>query len=140
MSNSRDRFNKVLAVAVNPGAYEGEAIAALRMARELVKQDATLAYPPPPPPPPNPPRAPPDDVSHQVRLTNVAPFWLYILINSLSQEAYGLGLKNKIVIDFTATPYALDVRCDGKKAACDAFQKHVDWLISHVNSQPPEPR
>jgi len=35
---SRDRFEKILAVAVNPGAYEGEAIAALRKARELVER------------------------------------------------------------------------------------------------------
>ena len=30
MAGDRDRFNKVLAVAINPGSYEQEAIAALR--------------------------------------------------------------------------------------------------------------
>ena len=30
MTGDKERFEKVLAVAINPGAYEGEAIAALR--------------------------------------------------------------------------------------------------------------
>ena len=135
MTSNRDRFNKVMAVAVNPGAYEPEAIAALRMAREIVKREPSLAHPPPPPAP-TPPPAPPDEVSLKIRFTNIPPFWLHIIINSLSQEAFGLGLKNKIVIDFNVQPYALDVRCDGAKPACDAFQKHADWLLAYVNSQP----
>ena len=35
MSKDRDRLEKVIAVALNPGAYEEEAITALRKAREL---------------------------------------------------------------------------------------------------------
>jgi Protein of unknown function (DUF2786) len=38
MTDDRTRLEKVLAVAVNPGAIEGEAIAALRRARELVSR------------------------------------------------------------------------------------------------------
>jgi hypothetical protein len=136
MTSNRDRFNKVMAVAVNPGAYEPEAIAALRMARELVKQEPSLAHPPPPAPAPPPPPAPPDEVSLEIRITNIPPFWLHIMINSLSQEAFGLALKSKIVIDFKVTPCALNVRCDGPKPPCDAFQKHADWLLAYVNSQP----
>jgi hypothetical protein len=34
---SRDRFDKIIAIAVNPGAYEEEAIAALLKARQLAK-------------------------------------------------------------------------------------------------------
>jgi hypothetical protein len=139
MPADRDRLNKVLAVAINPGAYEQEAVTALRKARELVKKDPTLAHPAPPPPAPAPKPSPVGETSHEVRITNVAPFWLYILLNSLSQEAYGLGLKSKMVIDFTTTPYALDVRCDGNKASCDAFEAHVDWIIGYINSQPRQP-
>ena len=90
--SDRVRFDKVLAVAIDPGAYEAEAVAALRAARQLIKKNPALAYPPPPAPKP----APPGEFSHQVRITNVAPFWLYIMINSLSQLAYGLGLKVKL--------------------------------------------
>jgi hypothetical protein len=46
-----------------------------------------------------------------------------------SQEAYGLGLKSKMVTDFSVSPMAFDIRCDGPKMACDAFEKHVTWLI-----------
>jgi hypothetical protein len=50
MAGDRDRFNKVLAVAINPGSYEQEAIAALRKARDFVKTDPSLAHSPPLPP------------------------------------------------------------------------------------------
>src|SRR6516162_2483359 len=101
--SDRDRFNKVLAVAINPGAYESEAVAALRAARQLIKKNPALAHPPPPVAKP----APLGEYSHQVHITNIAPFWLYITINSLSQLAYGLGLKSKIVIGFKERPFAL---------------------------------
>ncbi len=35
----KDRLDKVLAVAINPGAYEKEAVAALHKARKLVKRE-----------------------------------------------------------------------------------------------------
>src|SRR5258708_33639726 len=139
MPTDRDRFDKVLAVAINPGAYEGEAIAALHKARELVKKTPSLAHPPPPPPPlpPAAKPAPPDEASFQVQITNVPPFWLNILLNLLSQEAYGLGLKSKMVCDFKES--AVDVRCDGPKKACKAFEAHVTWVVDYVNSQPRNP-
>jgi hypothetical protein len=120
MASDRDRLDKVLAIAVNPGAYETEAVAALR---------AALAHPPLHP---RPKAAPLGEHSRQVRITNVAPFWLYIVINSLSQQAYGLGLKRKIVIDFKVTPYALDVRCDGAETACDAFARYGYEQVSPI--------
>jgi hypothetical protein len=39
MTGNRDRFDKIIAVAINPGAYEEEAMSALRRARALVKED-----------------------------------------------------------------------------------------------------
>jgi hypothetical protein len=42
--SDKDRLDKVLAVAINPGAYEPEAVAALRKARQLVKRDPALAF------------------------------------------------------------------------------------------------
>jgi hypothetical protein len=39
---SRDRFDKINAIAVNPGAYEEEAIAALLKARQLAKDNRTI--------------------------------------------------------------------------------------------------
>jgi hypothetical protein len=46
MPSDRDRLDKVLAIAVNPGAYETEAVAALRAARHLIKKNPSLAHPP----------------------------------------------------------------------------------------------
>jgi hypothetical protein len=135
---SRDRFDKIMAVAVNPGAYEDEAVAALRKARELVKQDPSLAHPSPPPAAPVVPKPPPDH-SVEYRVTHISPFWINIFVGSLSEQAYGLGLRSKFSFDFGVTPTAVDVRCDGAKSACDAFKAHLDWLIEHINSQPPKP-
>jgi hypothetical protein len=137
MSDGRERYDKVLAVAVNPGAYEGEAIAALLRARELVKRNPSLASPPLPPTPPPPKPAPPDEASLQIKVSNISRFWLNIFLSNLSQEAYGLGLKNKMVSDFKSTkPHAVEIRCDGQKDACVAFQTHLNWLLDVINSQP----
>jgi len=138
MPSDRDRLDKVLAIAVNPGAYETEAVAALRAARQLIKKNPSLVHPPRRPrvPTPNPAQG---EHSRQVRITNIAPLWLYIAINCLSQEAYGLGLKSKIVIDFKVMPFALDVRCDGAETDCDTFGRYVNRLIAYINAQPRRP-
>jgi hypothetical protein len=137
MSDDRKRYDKVLAVAINPSAYEGEAIAALLRARELVKRNPTLAYPPLPPMPPPPKPAPPDEASFQSKVTNISAFWLNIFLSNISQQAYGLGLKSKMVVDFRSTkPHAVEIRCDGPKEGCEAFQAHFKWLLDYINSQP----
>jgi hypothetical protein len=133
----RKKIEKMLAVAISPGAYEEEAIAALRKAREIVKQNPLLAHPEPPPPPPVPTVLPPDH-SIEYRVTNINPFWTNILVGSLSQEAYGLGLRSKFVFDFSVTPTALDIRCDGPAVGCNAFKAHLEWIIGYINAQPPQ--
>jgi hypothetical protein len=133
MAAGRDRFNKVLAVAINPGSYEQEAIAALRKARDLVKTDPSLAHPPTPTPVMK--GVPPDESSLQSKVTNITRFWLPIFLSNLSEQAYGLGLKSKLSCDFSVTPTTVNIRCDGSKKGCDAFQAHLNWLIRHINSQ-----
>ena len=44
----RKQIDKMIAVALSPGAYEEEAIVALRKAREVVKKNPALAHPEPP--------------------------------------------------------------------------------------------
>ena len=73
MSPKRDRFDKVMAVAINPGAYEAEAMTALRKARDLVKDDPSLAYPPAVP---TTRLTSPGDASFQTKITKVSQFWL----------------------------------------------------------------
>jgi len=85
MSADRERLDKVLAIAINPGAYEGEAIAALRKARELVKKDPSLAHSQPVPVS-NPHPASPGDDALEIKVTQISQFWLNIFLNSLSAE------------------------------------------------------
>lgn len=144
----RDRFDKIIAIAVNPATYEEEAITALRKARELVKVDRALAHPAPPAAPlppepavaPEPPEAAEPDYCFQVEITNIPPDWLTVVAHSLSREAYGLGLKSKIEYDFTDIPLALNVRADGSREACCAFETHFTSLIDFVNSQQQQPK
>jgi hypothetical protein len=133
---SREKIEKMLAVAISPGAYEAEAIAALRKAREVVKLNPSLAHPVPPPAPTV--SVPPADHSVQYRATNIRPTWLNNFVGNLSEQAYGLGLRSKFSFDFTVLPTAVDIRCDGPKAACDTFDAHLNWLVNFINSQPPD--
>jgi len=132
---NREQFEKILAVAINPGAYEKEAVAALLKAREIVRENPSLAHRAPEPPPPPPPAVPPPAHSIQYRATHVAPEWSLIFLGSLSAEAYGLGLRSKFSCDFKETPTAFDIRCDGPKAACDLFATHLNWIIGYINDQ-----
>jgi hypothetical protein len=134
----RERFDKIIAIAVNPATYEEEAITALRKARELVKEDRALAHPAPPPPPA--PEPPEPRYYFQVEITNIPPDWLTLVAHSLSTEAYDLGLKSKIEYDFSDTPLALNVRADGSWEACSAFESHFTSLMDFVNSQPRQPK
>jgi hypothetical protein len=135
MSDEKQRFEKVLAIAVDPGAYEAEAIAALRKARELAKRNPLLAINGGGSPELPVPIGPEPEYSVQFRVTKIPPPWLNICMNSLSAEAYGLGLRSRLYCDFTEIPIALDVRCDGSHQACEAFLVHLNALIDYLGSQ-----
>jgi hypothetical protein len=134
----RKQIEKIIAIALSPGAFEEEAVAALRKARDIVKKNPKLAHPEPPPPlpPPSPPPRPKPEHSIEYRVTKVTQFWLGIFLSNLSEQAYGLGLRSKFSCDFVEE--AVDIRCDGSKESCDAFVEHLQWLIKHINSQPPQ--
>lgn len=134
---SRKQIDKILAVALNPGAYDEEAVAALRRAREIVKKNPRLAHPDPPPPSKPPSTAPPKpEHSIEYKVSKVTLFWAPIFLSNLSEKAYGLGLRSKFSCEFTEE--SVDVRCDGSKESCDLFEEHLQWLIDHINSQPPK--
>jgi hypothetical protein len=134
---NRKQIDKMIAVALSPGAYEEEAIVALRKAREVVKKNPKLAHPEPPPAP-TPLPTPPSDHSIQYTVSKIPQFWVPIFLSNLSEQAYGLGLRSKLSCDFSETLRTVDIRCDGPKAACDAFIEHLNWLLNHINSQPPQ--
>jgi hypothetical protein len=130
----KGRLDKVLAVAINPGAYEQEAVAALRKARELVKREPNLAFDLPSMRRPLPWLDSADEVSIEVEINGVSEFWLPIVLNTLSEQAYVLRLKSKFICDF-ATPTTVRVKCDGRETACEAFKEHLDWLVEYIHSR-----
>jgi len=130
--SGKDRLDKVLAVAINPGAFEQEAVAALHKARELVKRDPNLAFDP------LPSLDSKDEASFEVEISGVSEFWLPIVLNTLSEQAYALGLKSKIISDF-ATPTTVKVKCDGRDTACEAFKEHLNSLTEYIHSRQCEP-
>jgi len=139
MSNDRDRLQKVLSLAINPGAIEGEAVAALHRARELVKQNPSLAHPPVPPASP-PFQPPPPQATFKVSITSVHPDWILILVGFLSKTAYELELKHKIEFDFSQTLTAVNVICDGSQTSCASFEKQVEWCIRYINEELKKPK
>src|SRR5690242_13364281 len=132
MADERQRFEKVLALAINPGAVEGEAIAAFQRARELVRQNPSLAHPQSPPPSgPDPsPQA-----TFKVTITEVHPDWILILVGLLSKTAYELNLKQKIEFDFSHSLTAINILCDGAQSACTKFGREVEWAVNYINEQ-----
>ena len=139
MSDSNARFQKILTLAVNPAAQEGEAQAAFGKLRELVRLNPHLTAPPPFPPMPAPVGIKADDSTLQWRLSRIPSFWLVIVIDNLSGQAYNLGLRNRVSCDFSENPTALDITCTGSKDACESFSQALAFLINYINSQPQKP-
>jgi hypothetical protein len=101
-----------------------------RQSYKAIRQDPGLKEPEI-----RPPKVEPPEASFKSRITNVQNDWLTILMSNLSQEAYGLGLKSKIVCDYSERLTTVEVRCDGSADACKKFQGHVDWLIQYINKK-----
>jgi hypothetical protein len=134
VAKDREKFAKVLALAINPGAIEGEAVAALLRLRELVKQSPTLAHLPLPPPPPDPQPSLPSTTLN-VRVTTVHPDWLLILVSLISQSAHFFALRYRIDFDFNEIPTALTLVCEGTNTACTSMSNQVTWCVNYINSQ-----
>jgi hypothetical protein len=132
--SGKDRLDKVIAIAINLGAYEQEAIAALHKARELVKMDPKLAFDLPSMCCPLPWLDPADEASFEVEISGISEFWLPIVLNTLSEQAYVLRLKSKFICDF-ATPTTVHITCDGRETACAAFKEHLNSLTEYIHSR-----
>jgi hypothetical protein len=135
VTKDRDQFNKVLTLAINPGATEGEATAALRKARELVRKDPSLAHHQSNP---SPAPTPPTHTTSDIRVTNIPHLWLSVLLSGSSEQAYDLGLRIRITCDFTQELTAVDIKCTGPENALALFEMYLGRLIVIIN-KPPEP-
>jgi hypothetical protein len=134
------RFQKILKLAVNPAAQEGEAQAAFGRLRELARLYPHLTAPAAPPPMPPPAAAKAEENTVHWRLTKIAPFWFAIAIDNLSRQGYRLGLRCQFACDFKERPTALDITCTGSKDACDLFGQTLAFLIDYINSQRASPK
>lgn len=132
MSATKERFEKILALAIDPGAYDGEAVAAMRRAYELVKKNRGLI---PPAPQPVYQPAQPKILSNAYKITNIQLSWVSIISELLSRKAYELDLKSKLEYDFSQTLTGVSVTFDGTQEACTIFEAHINWVIEYVNSQ-----
>jgi hypothetical protein len=133
MANDRDRLTKVLALAMHPRTIPEEATAAFHRARDLVKANPSLAHPPAPPQ--QPAQSPPPQTTFKANVTLVHPDWILILVELLSKRAYQLDLKHQIGFDFSQTPTAVSVVCDGSQEACGAFERHMQRAINYINQK-----
>jgi hypothetical protein len=133
VADNKDRFHKVLAIAINPGAPEGEATAALNRARELVRKDPSLAHPAPK----LPTAAPPDHVISNIKVTNIPHLWLSILLSSVSEQAYDLGLMIRMSCNFNEPLISVDIKCSGQNKAHELLETYLKRLIVIIN-KPPE--
>jgi hypothetical protein len=116
----RKQIDKMIAVALSPGAYEKEAIAALMKARAVVQKNPSLAHPEPLSKLPS---APKPDHSIQYTVSHVTMDWLSVLLRlSCDYSNTGQGVT-------------VNIRCDGVEAGCDAFVAHLNWLLTHINSE-----
>jgi hypothetical protein len=71
------------------------------------------------------------------RITNVSRYWE--LIPRVSEEAYNHRLISKIAIKFNETSFPIEIRCDGPKEACEAFEADLKSVIDDLNAQPSRP-
>ena len=72
------------------------------------------------------------------QVKKIPPYWINIFTNNVSEAAYGLGLKSKIVVELEEIPRVIQIRCDGPKQACAVFEAHLNWLLTYINTQPPK--
>jgi len=117
--DERNRFQKIIAVAVNPGAQEPEAIAALRRARQLVRQNPELAHPPTPEPV-SAQKKP--EASFKAKITDISNDWIAILMGLLSKCAHTYGLLSRFDVEFRDTGVDLNVLVEGTSRACTDFE------------------
>ena len=98
----------------------------------MVKSDPNLAFALPSARYPLPRLDRADEASFEIVISGISEFWLPILLNALSEQAYVLELKSKIICDF-ATPTTVRVKCDGSETACEAFNDNS--LVEYIRSR-----
>jgi hypothetical protein len=131
MTDDRERFTKVLALAMHPETMATEALAAFHRARELAKANPSLAHPPSEPAPAL--RQPCQGRVYRARITSVRQDRVLLLLELLSKRAYELDLKYHIGFDHGCSPTAIDLVWSGPDKDCKGLQWTVECAINCIN-------
>jgi hypothetical protein len=131
MADDRERFTKVLALAMHPETIATEALAAFHRARELAKANPWLAHPPSEPAPAL--RQPCQGRVYHARIPSVRHDRVLILLELLSKRAYELNLKYQISFNRGNSLTAIDLVWSGPDKDCKGLQLTVECAINYIN-------
>jgi hypothetical protein len=131
MADDRERFTKILALAMHPETMATEALAAFYRARELAKASPSLAHRPSEFAPAL--RQPRQGRLYGVRITSVRQDRVLILLALLSKRAYELDLRYQISFDYGDSPTAIDLVWSGPDVDCKALRWTVECAVNYIN-------
>ena len=131
MVDDRERFTKVLALAIHPETIATEALAAFHRARELAKANPSLAHPPSE-------RAtalrqPCQGKVYRAHITSVSQDRILIFLGLFSKRAYELDLKYQINFDHGNSLTKIDLVWSGSDKDCKGLARTVECVINYIN-------
>ena len=131
MADDRERFTKVLTLAMHPETIATEALAAFHRARELAKANPALAHPPSEPATAL--RQPRQGRVYRAHITSVRQDRILILLGLFSKRAYELDLKYQINFDYGNSLTKMDLVWSGPDKECKGLARTVECVINYIN-------
>jgi hypothetical protein len=131
MADDRERFTKVLALAMHPETMATEALAAFHRARELAKANPALAHPPSEPGTAL--RQPCQGKVYLARVTSVRQDRILTLLGLFSKRAYELDLRYQIKFDYENSLTRVDLVWSGPERDCKGLARTVECVINYIN-------
>ena len=131
MVDDRERFTKVLALAIHPETIAAEALAAFHRARELAKANPSLAHPP------SEPAAalgqPCQGKVYRAHVTSVRQDRILTLLGLFSKRACELDLKYQINFDYGNSLTKINLAWSGPDKDCEGLAHTVECAINYIN-------
>jgi hypothetical protein len=131
MVDDRERFTKVLALAMHPETMATEALAAFHRARELAKANPSLAHLPSEPATAL--RRPCQEKVYRAHLTSVRQDRILAFLGLFSKRAYELDLKYRINFDYGNPLTKIDLVWSGPDNDCKGLARTVECVINYIN-------
>jgi hypothetical protein len=131
MADDRERFTKVLALAMHPETMATEALAAFHRARELAKVNPALAHAPSEPGTAL--RQPCQGKVYRARVTSVRQDRILTLLGLFAKRAYELDLRYQIKFDYENSLTRVDLVWSGPERDCKGLARTVECVINYIN-------